>query len=55
MAQSETRTKTRISEKIKEPSLFRVIYLNDSQTTMEFVVETLVTIFNHSPELDRTF
>jgi ATP-dependent Clp protease adaptor protein ClpS len=31
---------------IKEPSMFRVIYINDDTTTMEFVVETLVTIFN---------
>jgi ATP-dependent Clp protease adaptor protein ClpS len=27
-----------------------VIYINDSVTTMEFVIETLVTIFNHTPE-----
>jgi ATP-dependent Clp protease adaptor protein ClpS len=35
---------------LKEPPMYRVIYINDSVTTMEFVVETLVTIFNHSPE-----
>ena len=35
---------------LKEPPLYRVIYINDSVTTMEFVIETLVTIFNHSPE-----
>ena len=50
MAQSETRTKTRISEKIKEPSLFRVIYLNDNQTTMEFVVESLIEHFDYTKE-----
>jgi ATP-dependent Clp protease adaptor protein ClpS len=27
-----------------------VIYINDSVTTIEFVIETLVTIFNHTPE-----
>jgi len=35
---------------LKEPPLYRVIYINDSVTTMEFVVQTLVEIFNHSPE-----
>ncbi len=35
---------------LAEPPMYRVIYINDSVTTMEFVVETLVTIFNHSPE-----
>lgn len=35
---------------LKEPPMYRVIYINDNITTMEFVVETLVTIFNHTPE-----
>ena len=35
---------------LKEPPMYKVIYINDNVTTMEFVVETLVTIFNHSPE-----
>jgi ATP-dependent Clp protease adaptor protein ClpS len=35
---------------LKEPPMYKVIYINDNVTTMEFVVETLVTIFNHTPE-----
>ena len=35
---------------LKEPPLYRVIYINDSVTTMEFVVQTLIDIFNHTPE-----
>jgi len=31
---------------IKEPSMFRVIYINDETTTMEFVIESLITIFD---------
>ena len=49
MAETETKTRARIapSEKFKEPSQYRVIYINDLVTTMEFVVETLKTIFNY--------
>lgn len=35
---------------LKEPPMYKVIYINDNVTTMEFVIETLVTIFNHTPE-----
>ena len=45
-----TRVKPTPNFDLREPPLYRVIYINDSVTTMEFVIETLVTIFNHSPE-----
>jgi ATP-dependent Clp protease adaptor protein ClpS len=32
---------------IQEPHSYKVIYINDEQTTMEFVVETLRSIFNY--------
>jgi ATP-dependent Clp protease adaptor protein ClpS len=35
---------------IKEPPMYRVIYINDEVTTMEFVVESLTNVFNYSPE-----
>ena len=35
---------------VKEPPLYRVIYVNDEVTSMEFVIETLVIIFNHERE-----
>ena len=31
---------------LKEPGMFRVIYINDETTTMEFVVESLISIFD---------
>ena len=45
-----TRVKPTPNLNLKEPPLYRVIYINDSVTTMEFVVQTLVEIFNLSPE-----
>ena len=30
--------------------MFKVIYLNDNQTTMEFVVESLVEFFDYQPD-----
>ena len=34
-------------EDIPEPVQYNVIYVNDEVTTMEFVVETLVVVFNY--------
>jgi ATP-dependent Clp protease adaptor protein ClpS len=50
MAQSETKTRIKPSEMLKEPPLYRVVYLNDNTTTMEFVVESLMEFFDYSPE-----
>ena len=49
---TKTRQQIRIQPKtdVKPPSLFNVIYVNDQTTTMEFVVETLRAIFDHSEE-----
>ena len=35
---------------LKEPPMYKIIYINDNVTTMEFVVQTLIDIFNHTPE-----
>lgn len=50
MAQSETRTRIKPSEQIKEPTMFRVVYLNDNETTVDFVVESLIEFFDYTPE-----
>lgn len=42
--------KIQVKTNVQPPSLFNVIYLNDNVTTMEFVVETLKTIFHHTEE-----
>ena len=43
-------TKTRSLVHVKEPPRYKVIFMNDEVTTMEFVVESLVIVFKHSRE-----
>jgi ATP-dependent Clp protease adaptor protein ClpS len=50
MANADAVTKIEINHSIQEPPMFKVIYLNDNQTSMEFVVETLMNFFNYTPE-----
>lgn len=45
----DSKTKIEPREDIKEPPLFKVIYLNDNQTTMEFVIESLIEHFDYNP------
>jgi|TARA_R110001583_G_scaffold54726_1_gene167100 ATP-dependent Clp protease adaptor protein ClpS len=52
MIQEMTDIQTLTKEKIKldEPGMYDVVFLNDSITTMEFVVKVLKQIFNKTPE-----
>lgn len=45
-----TKPKTTPRLDLPEPSPYRVIYINDNSTTVEFVIETLMSIFDHSLE-----
>jgi ATP-dependent Clp protease adaptor protein ClpS len=50
MSNAEAATITRTKKIIKEPPLYRVIYINDNTTTMEFVVGSLVEFFDYTVE-----
>lgn len=50
MGNADTVTKTRQQIELQEPPMFKVIYLNDNQTTMEFVIESLVEYFNYTAQ-----
>lgn len=47
-------TDSGVKEKIKpatnltEPRMYKVVYVNDDVTPMEFVIDTLISIFGHS-------
>ncbi len=41
--------KERVKVQKQEPTLYKVVLLNDDYTTMEFVVSVLETVFDKSP------
>jgi ATP-dependent Clp protease adaptor protein ClpS len=50
---SEVKTKPVTKTEVTEPPYFRVVYCNDSVTTVEFVVESLVKFFDYSYEMSE--
>jgi ATP-dependent Clp protease adaptor protein ClpS len=46
----EESVESEIDHDVEEPPMYRVMLLNDDYTTMEFVVEVLVYVFQKSPE-----
>ena len=47
---ADTHTRTRPQIDVAEPPMFRVIYINDNTTAMEFVIESLIEHFHYSVE-----
>jgi len=50
MANSETRQKIKPNLTLQEPPLFKIIYINDDVTSMEFVISSLVEYFNYNQD-----
>ena len=48
MAQSETKITIKPNFKVAEPPLYKIIYINDDHTNMEFVVGSLIDHFNYN-------
>jgi ATP-dependent Clp protease adaptor protein ClpS len=49
MPQAETGTKIKPNMQLAEPPMFKVIYINDNTTSMEFVIDSLITHFEYTP------
>lgn len=49
MATPETGTKIKPNMALAEPPMFKVIYINDNTTSMEFVIDSLITHFEYTP------
>lgn len=50
MAQTDTRIKIKPNLKVTEPPMFKVIYMNDDHTSMDFVVRSLIEHFAYTDE-----
>jgi ATP-dependent Clp protease adaptor protein ClpS len=47
---TEIQTEEKIAVSLQPPRLWKVIFLNDDSTPMEFVIELLTGIFKHSEQ-----
>lgn len=50
MGELATKTESKTKTKLKKPSKYAVYILNDDYTSWQFVVMTLITIFNKTEE-----
>jgi len=50
MSGTDSKTKIKPNLKISEPSQFKIIYINDEVTTMEFVVSSLMNHFEYNQD-----
>lgn len=52
MADTNTISKSKVE--LREPPLFKIIYLNDNKTSVDFVVESLIQHFEYTAETAMT-
>lgn len=50
MAKTETKVTIKPNLSVAEPPLYKIIYMNDDVTTMEFVVSSLIDYFNYTDD-----
>ena len=50
MASTDIKIDERIKVRVTEPKRWKVIFLNDDSTPMEFVTSLLIEIFRHNPD-----
>ena len=50
MTQSNVQVEEKVIQVLKEPGKYAVVYLNDEQTPMDFVVNSLIKHFQYNQE-----
>lgn len=50
MSKTDTKVKIKPNIALQEPPLFKIIYMNDEVTTMDFVISSLVDYFNYTQD-----
>ena len=50
MADTDVKINEKIKQKVEEPKRWKVVFLNDDSTPMEFVIGLLVETFKHTQE-----
>ena len=50
MSKTETKVKIKPNIGLQEPPLFKIIYMNDEVTTMDFVVNSLIGHFDYNSD-----
>jgi len=53
MSIADVKLDEKIKQKIEEPRRWKVIFLNDDHTPVEFVISTLTEIFRHTQEVAK--
>ena len=43
-----TQKQVQVNTDVKEPNMYKVIYINDNQTSMQFVIDSLVGYFDYA-------
>lgn len=51
ISNAEPALKNDVVTSIREPSLYRIIYINDNVTSFDFVIDSLINIFDYSEEI----
>jgi ATP-dependent Clp protease adaptor protein ClpS len=54
MSKTETKIKIKPNLALREPPLFKIIYMNDEVTSMEFVISSLIDYFEYSADTAST-
>jgi ATP-dependent Clp protease adaptor protein ClpS len=54
MPKTETKIKIKPNLALQEPPLYKIIYMNDNVTSMEFVIHSLIDYFDYTADTATT-